>query len=149
METGEILVVLVHNVNSSWSIGRPLTPWLGQSLVPRHALQSQAEYNDHGLDNPYLRLCAESIITDESKDVTAPISTGLFPERNVNCGLEIFRRDTHAISAIKDSLWSRISRDIDIQELTSLQNFIPADVEGNKEHQVACLCYKDWQIDTS
>ncbi|KAK5194889.1 hypothetical protein LTR92_005018 [Exophiala xenobiotica] len=74
-----------------------------------------------------------------SKALTAPLCTSLFPERNVGCGLRIFRNDSQLLSPADSDLRSRVARSLDCWDaITSLESFIGGD--GSIENVQILVC---------
>lgn len=56
--------------------------------------------------------------------LTAPISTSLFPERNVACGLRIFRPNAKFFLPGDDGLWSRVVESLEFENFVRLEDFV-------------------------
>ncbi|KAK5448088.1 hypothetical protein LTS15_009112 [Exophiala xenobiotica] len=75
-----------------------------------------------------------------SRTLTAPLCTSLFPERNVGCGLRIFRNDSQLLSPADSELRSRVARGLDCWDaITSLESFIGGDASTENVQILVCV----------
>ncbi|KAJ9621131.1 hypothetical protein H2204_012025 [Knufia peltigerae] len=76
-----------------------------------------------------------------SRDLSASISTSLFPERNVGCGLRIFRNEPGCPSLIRHDMLRNVVTQAELGAVTSLESLMASNSNRQYQHNVSIVVY--------
>lgn len=76
-----------------------------------------------------------------SGDLGARISTNLFPERNVGCGLRIFRNEPGSSSLIHQDMLRKVVAQAELDNVTSLESLMVSNRSKQHQQDVSIVVY--------